>query len=407
MPGPVGGGRSGGGGGIGGGARGGGFSGGSHGGGFHGSHGGFHGMPTGGHRPNGFGGHSPHGNDNRGCGIAIFVIILIIFGSSFLGVGGMFLNIFGNMFKGIGNNTDYVYIEEWTDEALTFEIESVAPVEVQRTKLDESLCTFSNVWYLDRIGLFSLSSERDMVENALNYFYEKTGVQPHIVTARSIDGSNAPSWDAVENYLYNLYIELFGEDEGHYIFLYFQHSDDSYTLYYIPGLDAMEMMDDEASSILMDYVEWYYHESSTYGEMFASAFSDAADAIMGTAQTEESVAAGESQELTEIFSTAPPASTEPAVEVDSSVDLTVPVVELTSEPESVEITYHEDITYYEEPDTEIVWEEDVTEYTDELFVSADVIPYLTGSAVIILAVVLFVVFLLWQKKKMRDLEEDM
>ena len=399
MPGPAGGGRSGGGGGIGGGAsHGGGFSGGGmHSGGFHGNRGGFNGMPVGNNRPFGFGGPRPHGNGNSGCGTAIFIVAILIFISGFLSVGGTIFGLSGN----ISNITpDYVYIEEWTDEALTFEIESLAPYAGNRTKLDESLCTFSDVWYIDRNGLFSLSSERDMVENALNYFYEKTGVQPHIVTARSIDGTNAPSWDMVENYLYNLYIELFGEDEGHYIFLYFQHSDDSYTLYYIPGLDAMAVMDDEASSILMDYVEWYYHESSTYGEMFASAFTDTADAIMATAQAEESISADESQNLTEILSTAPPASTQ-APETDATKESAQqsPVVAMSSEPESVEITY------YEEATSAVVFEENSTEYYAEEYITTEDLQYIGIGFFIVLMGILIAVYVLWNKKKMRDLEE--
>ncbi len=118
------------------------------------------------------------------------------------------------------------------------------------------------------------------VEAALAHFYEKTGVQPYLLILNEIDGDKKPGLKAVGTYLTDRYIELFGTDEGHYIFLYLAHEDTSYTLYYIPGLDAMTVVDDEVSEILLDCVEWYYQTAASYNEMFAKAFVHTADAII-------------------------------------------------------------------------------------------------------------------------------
>ncbi|MBE6812158.1 MAG: hypothetical protein E7523_04675 [Ruminococcaceae bacterium] len=412
MPGPTGGGRSGGGGGIGGGARGG-FSGGSHGGFSSGSNRTFRsGVPRGAGSFYTDSPDNPNGEEDTKKRIRN-MIILVIFIAVF--AGGPVLSMVGNLFSDLASPSPDIWAE--MDSVIVMEEEPLFDIgTAPRARLDESLCKPSNVWYLDRCGLFILSEERDDVENALAYFYEKTGVQPLLVTARSIDGQLDPDWDTVDTYLYDLYIELFGEDEGHYIFLYFMHEDDSYTLYYMPGWDAMSVVDDNASAILMDYIEWYYQESSSYGEMFASAFAEAADAIMYTAEADTSELITDYEAL----STAPPASTVPAVEVDSSEDLTVPVVELTNEVESVEpdsvviedtteaveVTYHEEITYYEEPDSDFVWDENVTDQAVEHYITADTLKYIAGGFVILLAVILFVVYILWDKKKMRDLEDD-
>ncbi|MBR3955957.1 MAG: hypothetical protein IKJ63_10845 [Clostridia bacterium] len=407
MPGPTGGGRSGGGG-----ARGGGFSGGSHGGFSSGSNRTFRsGVPRGTGSFYTDSPDNPNGEEDTKKRIRS-MIIAVIFIAVF--AGGPVISMVGNLFSDLASPSPDIWAE--VDSVIVMEEEPLFDIgTAPRSRLDESLCKPSDVWYLDRCGLFILSEERDDVENALTYFYEKTGVQPLLVTARSIDGQLDPDWDTVDTYLYDLYIELFGEDEGHYIFLYFMHEDDSYTLYYMPGWDAMSVVDDNASAILMDCIEWYYQESSSYGEMFASAFAEAADVIMYAAEADTSELITDYEAL----STAPPASTVPAVEIDSSEDLTVPVVELTNEVESVEpdsvvedtteaveVTYHEEITYYEEPDSDFVWDEDVTDQAVDHYITADTLKYIAGGFVILLAVILFVVYILWDKKKMRDLEDD-
>ena len=114
------------------------------------------------------------------------------------------------------------------------------------------------------------------------------------------------------------------------------------------------------------------------------------------------------------MTTYPPASTVPAVEVDSSITISSPVVELTSEPENIvdstgstaDVTYHEEINDYAESETEILWDDIITEDPEEHYVTTDTLKYIAGGFVILLAVILFVVYILWDKKKMRDLEED-
>ncbi len=397
MPGPVGGGRSGGGGGIGGGARGGGFSGGSHGGFSSGSNRTFRsGVPRGTGSFFTDSPDNPNGEEDtkkRFRNMIILVIFLAVF------AGGPVISMVGNLFSDLASPSPDIWAE--VDSVIVMDEEPLFDIEsVPRARLDESLCKPVDVWYFDMAELFEPEGEGEMVEHALSYFYEKTGVQPLLVTANYIDGTNAPSWDTVENYLYNLYIDMFGEDEGHYIFLYFEHSDTTYTAYYIPGLDAMEVMDDEASSILMDYLEWYYQVSPSWGQMFASAFADTADTIMYVPEEYTSAVIAD-PDYAEV-STYPPASTVPAVEVDSSEVLTSPVVALTSEPDSAVV---EDMTAYtEESTTEILWDDDITEEPEEDFISDEA---LGAVFVVALAVTAFVVFVLWNRRKMRRLEEDM
>ncbi len=415
MPGPTGGGRSGGGGGIGGGARGGGFSGGSHGGFSSGSNRTFRsGVPRGTGSFYTDSPDNPNGEEDTKKRIRS-MIIAVIFIAIF--AGGPVISLVGNLFSDLGA---YAEPDIWAEVASVIIGDDdrdseyyITPVEGERTKLDESLCTPIDTWFEDNACFLANDNAVEDLDAALKYFYELTGVQPYLIILDNIDGNYDPDWETIDNYLYNRYIELFGEDEGHYIFLYFMNTDGTYTTWYCPGLYTMRIMDDNAYYILTDYLNMYYYESTTWTEMFELTFISTAEDIMRVNE-DASITVPVDSGYAEM-TTYPPASTVPAVEVDSSITISSPVVELTSEPENVvdstgstaDVTYHEEINDYAESETEILWDDIITEDPEEHYVTADTLKYLAGAVVILIAVVLFVVFLLWQKKKMRDLEEDM
>ena len=387
MPGPTGGGRSGGGGGIGGGARGGGFSGGSHGGFSSGSNRTFRsGVPRGTGSFYTDSPDNPNGEEDtkkRFRNMIIMVVLIAVF------TGGPVISMVGNLFSDLASPSPDIWAE--IDSVIIGDDDRdseyyITPVEGERTKLDESLCTPIDTWFEDHACFLANDDAVDDLDAALKYFYELTGVQPYLIILDNIDGICDPDWETIDNYLYNRYIELFGEDEGHYLFLYFMNTDGTYTTWYCPGLYTMRIMDDNAYYILTDYLNMYYYEAMTRTEMFELTFISTAEDIM---------------------------------RVNEGASVTVPVVELTNEVESVEpesvvestgatveVTYHEEITYYEEPDSDFVWDEDVTDQAVEHYITADTLKYIAGGFVILLAVILFVVYILWDKKKMRDLEDD-
>ncbi len=245
MPGPVGGGRSGGG------TRAGGFSGGN---------GGVYGGIYGNRNFGSTAAPSPYNiiSGKRDSGSAKRAIVIVV----------ALLAVFVTIAVLIGREI----VSSDAEQPLTIEA-------VERTKLSSVRCTPIDNWLEDKAGLLQSIDEKTQLEAALVHFYEKTGVQPYLLMLDSIDGDKKPDREAVETYLTNRYAELFGEDEGHYIFLYLAHRDTSYTLYYIPGLDAMTVVDDELSAMLMDCIAWYYRQTETYGEMFANAFAHTAELI--------------------------------------------------------------------------------------------------------------------------------
>lgn len=281
MPGSAGGhsgGFSGGGhsGGFSGGGHSGSFGGGSHGGGFssgmHTHHsgnnahiggmgGGFYPHHTGGGRRN-----------NSGCGclsgtlvIALIPIAVIFF--AFFAVS----NFFGNNFSGGYTNVpDYDAMSvEMSSELVTYE------------KLSSSLCTpIENTVETDIEGLLD-EEDIALIEKGIDYFYDKTGVQPLFLLLGDINGETDPDYDAIDKYLYNKYVSTFKEDEGHIIILMLLNGN-YYETWYIIGDDAYTVTDDDACETILSNIDYaaYYTDIEDIAEIISDAFTDSADDIM-------------------------------------------------------------------------------------------------------------------------------
>ncbi len=302
MPGPAGGGR---GGSFGGGSRGGGFGGGRGGsfgggsrpsGGFSGGSrpsggfsggprpsGGFGGGPGGGfggpghgapppprppHRPF-FGGFYPRrwgrpygGYGGGGCfGIVLCIVVVISF----------FSYVMMMMFNDVDTH-DISFLEEYT-QVLHTEIVDLEP-------LDEALCTAIDTYYECTIGNAIDENNEEILVSALKEFYSLTGVQPYIIFTNDLNGDTSPDYDTANTYLYDRYIELFGEDEGHFILLYTEDENRYYNLWYICGYDAEEIMDADACNILLDSTEEQLSYGGDYAKIFSTAFLESVEDIM-------------------------------------------------------------------------------------------------------------------------------
>ena len=275
-------GRSGGGsghssGGFGGGRSSGGFSGGGRSSGGFSSGGGF------GHRPVGgphFGGpvfgprygwgyRRPYGTGcGCGSGISLIIILFILF---------MFSGFFNGCSTGCVSVTN-------TNNNVPSTTKSREPLQGVVTKTD---------WYEDEIGW--ISSEKVLIEG-LEDFYKETGVQPYVLfvpyQSDLWNGNNLNPTKADE-YLEKIYEEKF-EDEGHFIFAYFQCKNDSKQemegeFRYLSGYSVDTIMDNEAIDILWGYFETnYYNTSLTIEEMIANTFSQTANNIMQNSEKEAS-----------------------------------------------------------------------------------------------------------------------
>ncbi len=232
--------------------------GGSFGGGGRFPRGGFNGgPPMGGPRPPYFGGYrrGPSGGPGCSCGVIAITAFVIIAVIAVFALFATFSSPSGvNSASGI----------------------DITASTVSRTKLDSKYTT-STEFYVDELGWIRNAST---LNSGLKAFYNKTGVHPLLYITDTVNGTKAPSSSDMDEYANKLYDELC-PDEGHILLLF--HCLDGgtdYSMWYVCGAQAKTVMDSEATDILMDYIDSYFYSDKSDEEMFADAFSDAADRIM-------------------------------------------------------------------------------------------------------------------------------
>lgn len=110
----------------------------------------------------------------------------------------------------------------------------------------------------------------------MEYFYEKTGIQPYVMT---VDISKVKKWD--DDKLVDTYLDLF-EDEGHFLLVIFadKKGTKDWEYSWCLGNDTESILDDEAMDILWWYIDEYYETDMSDDAMISTAFHDAADKIM-------------------------------------------------------------------------------------------------------------------------------
>ncbi|MBG9982940.1 hypothetical protein HZY86_07570 [Aerococcaceae bacterium DSM 111020] len=120
-----------------------------------------------------------------------------------------------------------------------------------------------------------------VIEEGLKYFYQKTGVQPHVYITDNINGDTHASSEDVGAFAQEQYDELF-TDEGHFLLMFYEPpSGTEYFSYYVTGTAAEQVVDQEAANIILDYVDRYYYDTElNEDQFFAKAFRDAADRMM-------------------------------------------------------------------------------------------------------------------------------
>ena len=132
-------------------------------------------------------------------------------------------------------------------------------------------------WYTDNLDWIR---DSEKLEKGLAYFYKRTGVSPYLYLTADVSGVRNPTSDQLDAFAGELYDRLF-RDEAHFLVV-FQEHDGVYNTWYVCGLEARAVMDDEACEILLDYLDAYYFGDYEDEEYFAKAFTDAADRIMDT-----------------------------------------------------------------------------------------------------------------------------
>lgn len=207
-------------------------------------------------RRRGFYGSGPGGpyNSNNGCGCGgTALILLLVIGVLFFVLPGL---SGGTNNSGGSNN--------------------ITTSTVEREPLPAGAVNETD-YYTDDAGW--VENQTVMVDG-LRYFYNETGVQPHVYITTEINGSNNASMSTVQAYAEDMYEELF-TDEAHLLLMFYEGTPNNYLTYYVTGTQAKQVIDNEAGDILLDYLDRYYYDTSlNTSEYFSKSFRDAADRIM-------------------------------------------------------------------------------------------------------------------------------
>ena len=193
--------------------------------------------------PGGGGGCAP------GCGTAVLVLIVLMAVFMFL----------ANVGSGSSGGTN-----------------SVAPSTIEREALPSGAVN-ETAYFTDEAGWITNDGQ---LTDGLRHFYNETGVQPHLYITEEINGSQRASMAEVETFANDLYDDLF-TDEAHLLFVFYEGVPNEYITYYVTGTQAKQVIDAEAGTILLDYIDRNYYDNSLTDEQFFSrSFKDAADRMM-------------------------------------------------------------------------------------------------------------------------------
>jgi len=209
-----------------------------------------------------FGGGYRRGGGGCGSGCtSVFVVAFIIVVALVMTFGG---GMFSGNSYGSGSGSSY----------------NITASTVKRVPLPKGSVKETG-YYTDEINFIT---NPQVLQTGMKNFYDKTGVQPYIFITDTVNGQKNPTDSDMAAYANALYNEQF-TDEAHLLLLYWESptgAEGDYKEWIITGTQAKTIIDDQAATILMDYVDRYYYDNSLkgYSEMFSKAFNDAGNRIM-------------------------------------------------------------------------------------------------------------------------------
>jgi|GEM_PF-2974848 len=130
-------------------------------------------------------------------------------------------------------------------------------------------------YYKDELGWIQ---NPKVLEEGMELFYERTGVQPYLYLTDNINGKFSFTADDVESFLNEKYSSLF-QDEAHLILLFTEY-DGQYSAWYLTGSQAKTVIGQEEGQKILDYVDRYYYSSYDEDTYFSKVFADSSEEIM-------------------------------------------------------------------------------------------------------------------------------
>ena len=139
-------------------------------------------------------------------------------------------------------------------------------------------------YYTDKLGW--LKENDSAAIKGMAYFYEQTGVQPHLYLTTQIGGSLRPTMEEMQEYAELLYDGLFN-DQAHLLLLVCVSDEkkQEYLSWCEAGSAAEAVADEEARTLLREYWDRAFRSAASVGEgrkgpMVAEVFRNTADNIM-------------------------------------------------------------------------------------------------------------------------------
>lgn len=207
------------------------------------------------HRPSPGGGYRPQRRRSSGCLTTVVLLFIVI-------VALVIIFSFLNMGAG-------TVVRESGDDSITkstYQREPLPAGSVNETG-----------YFTDELGWIG---SRTTLTNGMESFYRETGVQPYLYITDTVNGTRSPGEADFEAFASELYDELF-TDEAHILVIFHEYYSSDYSTWYLCGVQAKTVIDQEAADILLDYLDrYYYYDDLSDEEYFARAFSDAGERIM-------------------------------------------------------------------------------------------------------------------------------
>lgn len=152
---------------------------------------------------------------------------------------------------------------------------SITPSTHARREISSGIANEKD-YYTDEIGWID---NKNTLIRGMDEFYNETGVLPYVYITNTVNGSQSPTEQQLKEYADSLYGSLF-TDEAH-LLVVFMPLGNSFMESAAYGTLAAKVIDAEAETILREYLNYYYSDSSyTNSEAISKAFSYAADRMM-------------------------------------------------------------------------------------------------------------------------------
>ncbi len=124
-------------------------------------------------------------------------------------------------------------------------------------------------YFTDELGWIVSESQ---LTAGMRSFYKQTGIQPYLYLTDTVNGSHNVNGQQLGDFARGLYQTLF-TDQAHFLVVFHEYNDE-YTIGYMVGAQAVDVLDEQAIEIFRGLLDRYYYSSNMSDEQFFSTVFD-------------------------------------------------------------------------------------------------------------------------------------